>query len=45
MLDSAESKSTLAWAALAGAVVLGLLAFFFTEYFWEELVEWIKGGE
>lgn len=44
MLDSAESNSTLAWSALAGAVVLGLLAFFFTEYFWEELVEWIKGG-
>lgn len=36
MLDVAESKQILALSALGGAIIVGLLAFFFTDYFWEE---------
>lgn len=36
VLGETDSKAALALAALCGAVVLGLLAFFFTDYFWEE---------
>lgn len=42
MMDEVDSKPTLLLSALGGAIVLGLLAFFFTDYFWEELIEWIK---
>jgi hypothetical protein len=37
-LETFETKSELVLPALGGAIILGLLAFFFTDYFWEEFI-------
>ena len=41
MLDSVEATSALVLPALGGAIILGLLAFFYTDYFWEKISDWL----